>query len=69
MSATTGQITDKFNRILTMPFIDQLMVTDINQSEVSVASVMLSCKRKYEHLQGTTVDTVRDLNTYSLLQE
>lgn len=30
---------------------------------------MLSCKRQYEVLQGKTVEIVRDLNAYSLLQE
>jgi hypothetical protein len=37
--------------------------------ETSVYSVMLNCKRQYETLQGTTVETVRELNAYSLLQK
>jgi len=38
-------------------------------AETSVYSVMLNCKRQYETLQGTTVEIVRELNAYSLLQK
>lgn len=69
MGTTTGQIVMNFNKILTLPFIDQLKVTDANQGETSVYNVMLNCKKKYEKLQETTVSIVRDLNSYGLLQE
>ncbi|KAF8326918.1 hypothetical protein F5887DRAFT_899433 [Amanita rubescens] len=69
MSATTGQIVANFNTILTQPFIDQLKVTDKNGSEIAMSTVMLTCKKKYETLQGVTVDIVRELDAYALLQK
>ncbi|KJA22821.1 hypothetical protein HYPSUDRAFT_40603 [Hypholoma sublateritium FD-334 SS-4] len=69
MSATTGQIVANFNKILTLPFVDDLKVKDKNEVETSVYTVMVNCKRQYEALQGTTVEIVRDLNGYSLLQD
>jgi len=46
-----------------------LKVTDLNGIESSVYSIMINCKRQYEALQGTTVEIVRELNAYSILQE
>ena len=46
-----------------------LKVTDVDGVETSVYTVMVNCKRKYEALQGKTVEIVRDLNAYSLLQD
>ncbi|KAF8341754.1 hypothetical protein F5887DRAFT_833206, partial [Amanita rubescens] len=67
MSATTGQIVANFNKILTQPFIEQ--VTDKNGDETAISTVMLTCKKKYETLQGVTVDIVRGLDAYALLQK
>jgi len=46
-----------------------LKVTDKNGDEIAISTVMLTCKKKYETLQGVTVDIVRELDAYALLQK
>ncbi|KJA22827.1 hypothetical protein HYPSUDRAFT_138677 [Hypholoma sublateritium FD-334 SS-4] len=69
MSATTGQIIANFDKILTLPFVDDLKVTDVDGVESSVYTIMLNCKTQYEALQSRTVEIVRNLNSYSVLQD
>ncbi len=57
------------NKLTSYPFASQLKVTDKNGDEIAISTVMLTCKKKYETLQGVTVDIVRELDAYALLQK
>ncbi|KAI9106323.1 hypothetical protein DFS34DRAFT_589564 [Phlyctochytrium arcticum] len=85
MTATTGKIAANFTKIMTLPFIEyvpsncvftltyvvssQLKVTGADAKETSLSAVMLGCKTKYEALQLKTIPIVRDLHSYSVLQQ
>ncbi|PCH35849.1 hypothetical protein WOLCODRAFT_156543 [Wolfiporia cocos MD-104 SS10] len=66
LATTDRQVSASLTNLLTLPFIDALKAAD---DHTSVAQTIITCQSKYSSVQLKIVDVVRQLYSYSILQE
>ncbi|PCH35843.1 hypothetical protein WOLCODRAFT_28176 [Wolfiporia cocos MD-104 SS10] len=66
LATTDRQVSASLTNLLTLPFTDALKAAD---DQTSVAQTIITCQSKYSSVQLKTADAVRQLYSYSILQE
>jgi len=71
MTQQTGKIIDKFNELLQLPWLNNVNVTDPNNSsdKKNLQDLLTSYLQKYQKLQAETVPIARKIYSYAQTQQ